>query len=44
MTGYSQQKIKTYHQYALLHLAVLYADFQHYEDSISAMDDCIAAG
>ncbi|PSK34827.1 hypothetical protein B9Z65_1410 [Elsinoe australis] len=38
----SHQTIKTYHQYALLHLAVLHADFGSYEEAISAMDECIA--
>lgn len=36
--------IKTYHQYALLHLAVLHADFGCYGEAISAMNECIATG
>lgn len=41
--GYgSSQNIKTYHQYALLHLAVLHADFECYDEAIAAMDECIA--
>ncbi|KAF2150472.1 hypothetical protein K461DRAFT_280471 [Myriangium duriaei CBS 260.36] len=38
----SSQNIKTYHQYALLHLAVLHADFGCYEEAIAAMNECIA--
>ncbi|PNS19687.1 hypothetical protein CAC42_7531 [Sphaceloma murrayae] len=41
--GYgTHQAVKTYHQYALLHLAVLHADFGCYDDAVSAMDECIA--
>jgi anaphase-promoting complex subunit 5 len=36
--------VKTYHQYALLHLAVLHADFGCYAEAISAMNECIATG
>lgn len=36
--------IKTHHQYALLHLAVLHADFGCYTEAISAMSECIATG
>lgn len=39
-----EQSIKTYHQYALLHLAVLHADFGCYGEAISAMNECIATG
>ncbi|KAF4548527.1 Anaphase-promoting complex subunit 5-like protein [Elsinoe fawcettii] len=43
MEGYgSHQAVKTYHQYALLHLAVLHADFGSYEEAIATMDECIA--
>ncbi|KAG8624236.1 hypothetical protein KVT40_007303 [Elsinoe batatas] len=43
MEGYgSHQAIKTYHQYALLHLAVLHADFGAYEEAIATMDECVA--
>ncbi|KAL1301515.1 hypothetical protein AAFC00_005758 [Neodothiora populina] len=38
----AEQSIKTYHQYALLHLAVLHADFGCYGEAISAMNECIA--
>ena len=40
----STQNVKTYHQYALLHLAVLHADFGRIEEAIAAMDECIATG
>lgn len=40
----ADQNIKTYHQYALLHLAVLHADFGCYNEAISAMNECIATG
>ncbi|KAF1344748.1 anaphase-promoting complex subunit 5-domain-containing protein [Delphinella strobiligena] len=43
MEGHHMEKtIKTYHQYALLHLAVLHADFGCYGEAISAMNECIA--
>jgi len=45
MEGYSMhQNVKTYHQYALLHLAVLHADFGCYDEAIAAMNECIATG
>ena len=45
MEGYSMhQNVKTYHQYALLHLAVLHADFGCYDEAIAAMSECIATG
>lgn len=45
MEGHHMEKtIKTYHQYALLHLAVLHADFGCYGEAISAMNECIATG
>ncbi|KAK8201976.1 APC5 protein [Zalaria obscura] len=34
--------IQTHHQYALLHLAVLHADFGCYAEAISAMNECIS--
>lgn len=40
----STQNIKTYHQYALLHLAVLHADFGCYGEAIAAMNECIGTG
>lgn len=36
--------MKIYYQYALLHLSVLHADFECWEDSIDAMNECIATG
>lgn len=40
----AELSIKTYHQYALLHLAVLHADFGCYGEAISSMNECIATG
>ncbi|KAK6429253.1 APC5 protein [Oleoguttula sp. CCFEE 5521] len=34
--------VKLYYQYALLHLSVLHADFEHWGESQAAMDECIA--
>ncbi|WPH01756.1 Hypothetical protein R9X50_00460800 [Acrodontium crateriforme] len=34
--------MRVYYQYALLHLSVLHADFDCWEESIDAMDECIA--
>nr|OQO29643.1 hypothetical protein B0A51_02251 [Rachicladosporium sp. CCFEE 5018] len=34
--------VKLYYQYALLHLSVLHADFEHWVESQAAMDECIA--
>jgi anaphase-promoting complex subunit 5 len=42
MESQGTDTIKTYHQYALLHLAVLHADFGCYGEAISAMNECIA--
>ncbi|THZ73213.1 hypothetical protein D6C85_04225 [Aureobasidium pullulans] len=42
MESQGTDHIKTYHQYALLHLAVLHADFGCYGEAISAMNECIA--
>ncbi|KAG9832935.1 hypothetical protein KCU98_g12608, partial [Aureobasidium melanogenum] len=42
MESQGSDHIKTYHQYALLHLAVLHADFGCYGEAISAMNECIA--
>ena len=36
--------MKVYYQYALLHLSVLHADFECWEESVDAMDECIATG
>ncbi|GAB7353578.1 hypothetical protein MBLNU459_g4004t2 [Dothideomycetes sp. NU459] len=38
----AEYNIKTYHQYALLHLAVLHADFGCYSEAIATMNECIA--
>ncbi|KAK4540630.1 hypothetical protein LTR36_009061 [Oleoguttula mirabilis] len=34
--------MRVYYQYALLHLSVLHADFDCWEESVEAMDECIA--
>lgn len=36
--------MKAYYQYALLHLSVLHADFERWDESMSAMEECIATG
>lgn len=36
--------MRVYYQYALLHLSVLHADFDCWEESVEAMDECIATG
>jgi anaphase-promoting complex subunit 5 len=36
--------MRIYYQYALLHLSVLHADFDCWEESVDAMDECIATG
>jgi len=36
--------LRVYYQYALLHLSVLHADFQCWEESVEAMEECIATG
>lgn len=36
--------LKIYYQYALLHLSVLHADFECWEESVDAMNECIATG
>jgi anaphase-promoting complex subunit 5 len=36
--------VKTYYQYALLHLSVLHADFERWEECADAMGECIATG
>jgi anaphase-promoting complex subunit 5 len=40
----SSDNMKVYYQYALLHLSVLHADFECWEESIDAMNECIATG
>ncbi|RMY53982.1 hypothetical protein D0865_04965 [Hortaea werneckii] len=34
--------MKVYYQYALLHLSVLHADFDCWDESVESMDECIA--
>ncbi|KAI5357428.1 Putative tetratricopeptide-like helical domain superfamily, anaphase-promoting complex subunit 5 [Septoria linicola] len=34
--------LRVYYQYALLHLSVLHADFECWEESVDAMNECIA--
>lgn len=36
--------MRVYYQYALLHLSVLHADFDCWDESVEAMDECIATG
>ncbi|KAK4555261.1 APC5 protein [Recurvomyces mirabilis] len=38
----SNDNMRVYYQYALLHLSVLHADFDCWEESVDAMDECIA--
>lgn len=36
--------MRVYYQYALLHLSVLHADFECWDESVDAMNECIATG
>lgn len=36
--------MRVYYQYALLHLSVLHADFDCWDESVDAMNECIATG
>jgi len=36
--------VRVYYQYALLHLSVLHADFERWEASVAAMEECVATG
>lgn len=36
--------MRVYYQYALLHLSVLHSDFECWDESIDAMNECIATG
>lgn len=36
--------VKVYYQYALLHLSVLHADFERWEEALGTMEECIATG
>lgn len=38
------EELKTHYQYALLHLSVLHADFEHWDESVESMRECIATG
>jgi len=38
------ENMRVYYQYALLHLSVLHADFDCWEESVEAMDECISTG
>lgn len=40
----SSDNVKIYYQYALLHLSVLHADFCCWDESVDAMNECIATG
>ncbi|KAK0303359.1 APC5 protein [Friedmanniomyces endolithicus] len=41
-TSGGTDNMRIYYQYALLHLSVLHADFDCWEESVDAMDECIA--
>lgn len=43
-TGGTSENMRVYYQYALLHLSVLHADFDCWDESVEAMDECIATG
>jgi anaphase-promoting complex subunit 5 len=36
--------VKVYYQYALLHLSVLHADFERWEEALGTMEECITTG
>lgn len=36
--------LKTYYQYALLHLSVLHSDFECWAEAVEALEECIAIG
>jgi anaphase-promoting complex subunit 5 len=36
--------MRVFYQYALLHLSVLHADFECWDESVDAMNECIATG
>ena len=40
----STDNVRVYYQYALLHLSVLHADFDCWNESLEVMDECIATG
>jgi anaphase-promoting complex subunit 5 len=43
-TGGQADGVKVYYQYALLHLSVLHADFERWEEALGTMEECIATG
>ncbi|KAK5136177.1 hypothetical protein LTR08_004014 [Meristemomyces frigidus] len=42
VTKSGSDNMRVYYQYALLHLSVLHADFDCWDESVEAMDECIA--
>ena len=38
------ENMRVYYQYALLHLSVLHAEFECWEESVDSMNECIATG
>ena len=42
--GGQDDGVKVYYQYALLHLSVLHADFERWEEALGTMEECIATG
>lgn len=44
MSGGGSAGVRVYYQYALLHLSVLHADFERWEASVAAMEECVATG
>ena len=42
--GGQGEGVKVYYQYALLHLSVLHADFERWEEALGTMEECIATG
>ena len=44
VTKSGSDNMRVYYQYALLHLSVLHADFDCWDESVEAMDECIATG
>lgn len=44
VTKNGTDNMRVYYQYALLHLSVLHADFDCWQESVDAMDECIATG
>jgi anaphase-promoting complex subunit 5 len=44
VAGSQGDGVKVYYQYALLHLSVLHADFERWEEALGTMEECIATG